>query len=97
MKLPLEKARICLDCDTLHDLDACPECGSDSYFYLANWIKPKHPPRPAPPPEAPLLELPPPRKSRHWLRNTLLAGASLIAAYRFLFKPSRKKPPEEGQ
>lgn len=96
MKVPLEKARICLECDTIHDLPACPECGSTTFYYLAKWVKPKLPPRPEPPPEAPAPEAPPPKKkSRHLLRNSLMLGAYLLGAYQVLFKPSRKKPPEE--
>lgn len=91
MKMPLEKARICLECDTIHDLQTCPECGSASFFYLANWVKPARPPRPEPPPPAAA----PPAKKRHWIRNVLIAGASVLAAYQFLFKPSRKKPEDE--
>lgn len=96
MKVPLEKARICLECDTIHDLPACPECGSTTFYYLAKWVKPKLPPRPEPPQETPPAESPPPKKkSRHLLRNSLMLGAYLLGAYQVLFKPSRKKPPEE--
>ncbi len=94
MKMPLDKARICLECDTIHDLVTCPECGSSSFYYVANWIKPKQPPR-AVEPEQLVTPVAPARKKRHWVRNTLLAGASVLAAYQFLFKPTRKKPPEE--
>ncbi len=93
MKMPLEKARLCLECDTIHDLESCPQCGSATFFYLATWVKPARPPRPERPP-APAPPVPP--KKRHWVRNTLLAGASVIAAYQLLFKPSPKKPPEEN-
>ncbi len=87
MKMPLEKARICLECDTIHDLVACPECGSSSFYYLANWIKPQHP---RPTAESPQPEAASPRKKRHWIRNTLLAGAGVVAAYQLLFRPSKK-------
>ena len=99
MKVPLEKARICLECDTIHDLPSCPECGSASYYYLANWIKPHREPRPAPQPtmaEAPPGEAAPPRKKRRLVRNVLLAGVSLLTAYTLLFKP-RRKPPESEE
>lgn len=98
MKVPLEKARICLECDTIHDLVACPECGSDTYYYLANWIKPQRPPRPAPEPPPAEREIFAPagkKKNRHLLRKALFAGAGLIAAYQFLFKRSRRKPRDE--
>lgn len=97
MKVPLEKARICLECDTIHDLPSCPECGCGTYYYIANWIRPHRPPRPEPsnpPPPEPALDLPSAKKKRHILRNLLLLGGSLLAAYGLLFKP-RRKPPED--
>ncbi len=100
MKLPLEKARLCLECDTIHDQVSCPQCGSATFFYLANWVKPRPEPEPAPPlpgasrsggpPEPPRFQMLP-RRKRHLLRNTLLAGASLVAAYGLLFRPAKKK------
>ncbi len=95
MKMPLEKARLCLECDTVHDLPACPQCGSSAFFYLANWIKPKEPPRPEPSAKKPAATQPP--KKRHWLRNSLLAAGTVLAAYNLLFKRSRRKPPEEDE
>ena len=98
MKVPLEKARICLECDTIHDLPTCPECGCASYYYLANWIKPHREPRPAPQPAAPPeppAAAPPPKKKRQLVRNLLLGGASLLTAYALLFKPRRKPPKSE--
>lgn len=96
MKMPLDKARLCLDCDTIHDLESCPQCGSATFFYLATWVKPSLPPRAVPAERPPAPAAPAPRRMGHWVRNTLLAGAGVIAAYQLLFKPSRQKPPEEG-
>lgn len=96
MKVPLEKARICLECDTIHDLVSCPECGSASFQYVARWIPPQHPPKPGPArPPFPILELPESKKQSHWLRNSVMAGAGLVAAWQLLFKRSRKKPADE--
>lgn len=98
MKLPLSEARICLECDTIHDLQSCPECGSATFYFLSNWIRPRRPPvqeEQAPPPETPLQQMLKPKKKGHILRNTALAGAGLIAAYTLLFKPSKKKTEDE--
>ena len=102
MKLPLEKARLCLECDTIHDQVSCPQCGSATFFYLANWVKPRPEPQPEPapppprPPEPPRFEMLP-RRKRHLLRNALMAGAGLLAAYGLLFRPAKKKvKPGEG-
>jgi predicted nucleic acid-binding Zn-ribbon protein len=88
MRIPLAEARLCLECDTIHDLESCPECGSSTFFYVGNWIKPSRPPHR---PEKQEAKPAAPPKKGHWVRNSLVAGASLIAAYEFLFKPSRRK------
>jgi hypothetical protein len=34
----LESARLCLDCDEIHQEDLCPACASSAFVYLARWI-----------------------------------------------------------
>jgi hypothetical protein len=34
----LRAARLCLDCEEVHDRQACPVCGSESFAYLSKWI-----------------------------------------------------------
>lgn len=36
--IKLDKARLCLDCDTLHDRSACPICGSRAWERVSAWI-----------------------------------------------------------
>jgi len=38
MKLAL--ARLCLDCDEVHDEQQCPSCGSESFAFLTRWVDP---------------------------------------------------------
>jgi hypothetical protein len=33
-------ARLCLDCEELHELDHCPICGSETYAFVTRWVKP---------------------------------------------------------
>ena len=40
MSIPLQNARLCLDCDTVFDEPRCPSCGSESYFPLSRWVRP---------------------------------------------------------
>lgn len=35
VRMPLDEARICLDCDTIHDGDSCPVCASDTFLALS--------------------------------------------------------------
>ncbi|NOT25216.1 MAG: hypothetical protein HOP16_03845 [Acidobacteria bacterium] len=31
-------ARICLDCDEVHDAQTCPVCASESFAYVSRWV-----------------------------------------------------------
>jgi hypothetical protein len=34
----LRNARLCLDCEEIHELQQCPICASETFVYLARWI-----------------------------------------------------------
>jgi hypothetical protein len=34
----LRDARLCLDCDEVHELALCPACGSESFTYISRWV-----------------------------------------------------------
>ena len=36
--MQLRDARLCADCDEVHDAQQCPHCASESYYYLTRWI-----------------------------------------------------------
>jgi hypothetical protein len=38
--LPLEDARVCLDCDLLTDSSVCPLCARDQTVWLSSWLRP---------------------------------------------------------
>jgi hypothetical protein len=42
-------ARLCLDCEEVHDADRCPVCGSETFAFLKRWVTPAAPPPKAPP------------------------------------------------
>jgi hypothetical protein len=51
----LKGARLCLDCDEIHEAQQCPVCASETFAYLARWIpspERRVRPRADPPPEA---------------------------------------------
>jgi hypothetical protein len=36
--MTLRKARLCLDCEELHDQGHCPICASEAYAFLTQWV-----------------------------------------------------------
>ena len=38
--MQLDTARLCLDCDEIHDSQTCPACGSEAFAFLTRWVKP---------------------------------------------------------
>src|SRR4051794_13587159 len=36
--MQLHAARLCFNCEEVHDQAVCPACGSDSFAYLSRWI-----------------------------------------------------------
>lgn len=54
--MTLRKARLCLDCEALHDQRQCPVCASEAYAYLTQWVpapERRKKPRPATIPASP--------------------------------------------
>ncbi len=41
-------ARLCLDCQEVHDQDRCPACTSESFAFITRWIKLEGPPEAQP-------------------------------------------------
>jgi hypothetical protein len=36
--MQLRRARVCLDCEELHEAPSCPACASESFAYLSRWV-----------------------------------------------------------
>src|SRR5262245_61892375 len=36
--MQLHVARLCLDCNEIHDTNECPRCGSESFAFLSRWV-----------------------------------------------------------
>ena len=49
--MQLRSARLCLDCEEIHDAPECPVCGSESFAYITRWVPaPERRTRPRPVP-----------------------------------------------
>ncbi len=81
--MQLRNARLCLDCEELHEEQQCPVCASESFAFLARWIpsdenrrRPRVPPKPPSVPTGKLV-------------TGGIAGVALIAAGRWLWNLGR--------
>lgn len=36
--MQLHNARLCLDCNEIHDVSECPICGSEALAFLTRWV-----------------------------------------------------------
>ena len=36
--MQLHAARLCVNCDEVHDALSCPRCASDEFVYLTRWV-----------------------------------------------------------
>ena len=36
--MQLRRARLCLDCEEIHDQGVCPACSSESFTYISRWV-----------------------------------------------------------
>src|SRR5437762_1519725 len=60
--MQLRLARLCLDCEEIHEAQQCPACASETFAYLTRWVpaperrskpRPVQSPPPATPPRLP--------------------------------------------
>jgi hypothetical protein len=36
--MQLRSARLCMDCDEVHDLQQCPQCASETFAFITRWV-----------------------------------------------------------
>jgi hypothetical protein len=84
----LDIARLCLDCDEIHDSQICPACGSEAFAFLTRWVKPtsdEHGERRQPPPVQPVANAIRPART-----------PEQIEAYRQLIEGTPTRPARRG-
>jgi len=97
--MQLRNARVCLDCEELHEQQMCPVCASEAFAYLARWVPvaerrgPTRLPR-RPTGEAPQPSSPPPSEVKKWigrgLKGMALVGLGRLALEIILPAPDRR-------
>jgi len=75
--MQLRNARLCLDCEEVHDAQQCPICASESFAFMTRWV---------PAPER--RDRPRPQESP--LSTSLGASPDELQAYRALLDPTLK-------
>lgn len=77
--MQLRNARLCLDCDEVHDVQQCPRCASETFAFITRWVPaPERRERPRPP-SAP-VESP---------SESSAASGEELEAYRTLLDPAK--------
>src|SRR5512143_2676494 len=93
--MQLRTARLCLDCEELHDAQQCPVCASESFAYLTRWIpadeRRQHRRTAAEQAEPPASRSAPAPSRARWVRRGAAgaAGVVLIAAGQWAWRSIR--------
>lgn len=86
--MQLRAARLCLDCEEVHDAPHCPVCASDSFAYMSRWVPVDE--RRAVKPRDRVLQNPEPRRRSRgkWVAGSALGLAAFAAGRLLLRKPA---------
>jgi hypothetical protein len=89
--MQLRVARLCLDCEEVHNELHCPVCASDSYAYLSRWVPTEE--RRREPRMEPLPPKPPANGAR-WVKRGAM-GLAVLAAAQWAWKATQPKNGED--
>jgi hypothetical protein len=87
--MQLRNARLCLDCEELHETQQCPVCASESFVFLTRWVpaeERRRAGRSRPRPDAQAVPAP---RNKTWIAGGL-AGVALLAASRWFLRPNHE-------
>jgi hypothetical protein len=84
--MQLRTARLCLDCEEVHEQQQCPVCASESFVYLTRWVpveerRARRQRLPTPAPE--------PSRTARWAKRGAV-GIAAIAVSRWLWQSTRR-------
>jgi hypothetical protein len=93
--MQLRVARVCLDCEEVHDAQKCPVCASESFAFLKRWVPVDErrgnraaPQRTQPEPVAPA-------GTARWVKRGV-GGVAVFAAAHWLWRASRPTNPTDA-
>jgi hypothetical protein len=99
--MQLHVARLCLDCEEVHDQQTCPLCSSESFAYISRWVP--APERRAQPREVASRETaeiyrqlldpnpPPPSGTKRWVKRGIVGlGVAALAGWAWRGKPAAR-------
>ena len=101
--MQLHTARLCLDCQELHEASACPICGSESFAFITRWIPAPERRATARPERAPsevdtyrqlLAANAVPPKTNRWLTGGALVAAISVAGWLWRRSPEKALSPD---
>ena len=101
--MQLTVARVCLDCDEVHDAQHCPVCASEAFAYLTRWVpapQGRMRPRPTTSPEADAYlkltapDVSPPKRDQLLKRSALGVMVIAVAGWVWRWNEGRKKERE---
>ena len=82
--MQLNVARVCLDCEEIHESQECPVCASETFAYLTRWV-PRLEPKAAKPVPKPIV-------APTWTQRIVFGGGALsLLAYGVLQWKRRAK------
>jgi hypothetical protein len=84
--MQLRVARVCLDCEEVHEAQQCPMCASETYAFLTRWV-PVDERRHSRPAQGAPESAPPPGAGR-WVKRGV-AGLALLAAGQWIWHATR--------
>jgi hypothetical protein len=85
--MQLRSARLCLDCEEIHDSQECPVCLSEAFVYLSRWIPTEERRRTIRGPGGPKAA-PEPAGIARWVQRGML-GLAIVAAGKWLWQADR--------
>lgn len=104
--MQLRNARLCLDCEEVHESQQCPLCASESFVFMTRWVpvpERRQKPRSPEPPPSPELDtyrelLSPPPQSAGWRfvkRGAM--GLALFGVASLMFRNRDDQKPDDGR